>query len=273
MGHGSKDNWEIVGIDASLWFYKADSPFVGRDRIRLLEKIDELGSINKAAKSVGISYRTAWDAVNLINNLSASPLVEKASGGKGGGGAQLTESGRDVVRKYLLFQQEHQSFLATLEEKLGDLSGLQNFLDRVTVKVSARNVLYGTVANVSPGTVHVKVTLTLKGGSLLQAIVTRSAAEALELHEGQSVYALIQAGSVVVADDLDGLRISAGNLFEGTVSRLLNGPVNTEVDLEIPGGDTISAVITAESAQHMTLQPGSRACAFFKASHVILGVA
>nr|WP_320051130.1 TOBE domain-containing protein [uncultured Desulfuromonas sp.] len=264
---------ESVGLAGQLWFHKADKPFVGRDKICLLEKIDELGSINKAAKALGISYRTAWDAVNLINNLSDFPLVEKASGGKGGGGTHLTDLGKEIIRKYQLLQQEHQSFLVSLEEKLGDLSGLENFLDRVTVKVSARNVLYGTLANVSYGTVHAKATLTLKGGSLLHAIVTRSAAESLELHEGLSVYALIQAGSVVVADDLDGLRISAGNLFEGTVRRLLNGPVNTEVDLEIPGGDTISAVITAESAQHMKLQPGSRACAFFKASHVILGVA
>nr|WP_320115903.1 TOBE domain-containing protein [uncultured Desulfuromonas sp.] len=263
---------ETVGLTGHLWLQKADKPFVGQDRIRLLEKIDQLGSMNKAAKSLGISYRSAWDAVNLINNLSDAPLVEKASGGKGGGGAYLTESGRDLVRKYQFLQQEHQSFLATLEEKLGDLSGLENFLDRVTMKVSARNVFYGTVSQVSNGTVHVEVTLTLKGGSLLKAIVTRRAVDSLGLREGQPAYALVQAGSVVVADDMAGFRVSAGNFFKGTVSRLHGGLVNTEVDIEIPGGDTISAVVTLESAQRMGLQAGNRACVFFKASQVILGV-
>ncbi|WP_321531497.1 TOBE domain-containing protein [uncultured Desulfuromonas sp.] len=267
-----KDNLDGVVIDGSLWFCKEDSPFVGMDRIRLLEKIDELGSINKAAKVLGISYRTAWDAVNLINNLAEDPVVEKLSGGKGGGGTHLTESGRDIVRKYILFQEAHQDFLADLKEQLGDLSGLHNFLDRVTMRVSARNVFYGTISKIIHGTVHVEVRIALKEGASIKAIITESAADSLALREGKPVYALVQAGSVVVADAISNFKVSAGNFFDGTVSRLLHGPVNSEVDIELPGGETVSAVITLESAHQMALQPGCRACVFFKASHVILGV-
>ena len=53
-----------TGVAGSVSLQRHDQDFVGRDQIRLLERIDELGSITKAAKAVGISYKTAWDTVN-----------------------------------------------------------------------------------------------------------------------------------------------------------------------------------------------------------------
>ena len=52
----------------------------------MLEAIGSQGSISAAAKQQGISYRSAWDAVNEMNNLWDSPLVEKSPGGAHGGG-------------------------------------------------------------------------------------------------------------------------------------------------------------------------------------------
>ena len=57
-------------------------------RIALLAQIAELGSITRAAKAVGISYKGAWDAIDELNNLAERPLVERSVGGKGGGGAR-----------------------------------------------------------------------------------------------------------------------------------------------------------------------------------------
>ena len=86
-------NTASLGISGSVWLHREDQRFLGGDRISLLEKIDEYGSITKAAKSVGISYKTAWDVVNMINNLAEKPLVNRSVGGKGGGG-YLPYSGR-----------------------------------------------------------------------------------------------------------------------------------------------------------------------------------
>jgi len=83
-----------IGVDANLWLNRDNSRFLGADRIDLLEKIDELGSITKAAQAVGISYKTAWDQINTINNLAEKPLVERLTGGKGGGGTSLTAEGK-----------------------------------------------------------------------------------------------------------------------------------------------------------------------------------
>src|SRR5699024_9997926 len=60
------------------------------DSVRLLEAIARDGSINRAAKAVGISYRTARQRVESLNNLASSPLVARATGGRGGGGTRLT---------------------------------------------------------------------------------------------------------------------------------------------------------------------------------------
>ncbi|MFH7423278.1 LysR family transcriptional regulator, partial [Pseudomonas syringae pv. tagetis] len=62
-------------------------------RIALLQHIAELGSITRAAKSAGLSYNAAWDAIDELNNLAQKPLEERSSGGRGGGGAKLSEEG------------------------------------------------------------------------------------------------------------------------------------------------------------------------------------
>ena len=71
-----------IELDGTLWFRKSENRFLGADRIVLLETIDELGSISKAAKAVGMSYKTAWQLINTINNLSERAIVERTTGGK-----------------------------------------------------------------------------------------------------------------------------------------------------------------------------------------------
>ena len=69
-------------IDALLALRREGRFLVGRDRIKLLEAVAEHGSITKAAKAVGFSYKTAWDAVNSINNLLPSPAFVTKAGGR-----------------------------------------------------------------------------------------------------------------------------------------------------------------------------------------------
>jgi molybdate transport system regulatory protein len=68
------------------------------------------------------------------------------------------------------------------------------------------------------------------------------------------------------------MRISARNLLCGTVKKIIDGPVNAEVNVDLGEGNTICAVITYESVSGMGFSVGSHACALFKASSVILGV-
>ena len=268
-----KGNGSDLGLEASLWLHRAEHKFLGGDRIHLLEKIDELGSITQAAKAVGISYKTAWDAINLINNLAEKPLVDRLAGGKGGGGTSLTVAGKEVVAQFKTIQEEHRKFLGNLERRLGDAGSLYHFLRRIAMKVSARNTFTGTISSITLGAVNAEVVLSLKGGIPLVAVVTKGAVDNLGLKVGMEAYAIVKASSVIIGIDLHDAKVSARNIFCGTIARIIEGPVNTEVDVKIGGGNTVSAVITHNSAINLDLKEGAHACTLFKASSVIIGVA
>lgn len=140
------------------------------------------------------------------------------------------------------------------------------------MKLSARNVFYGTVSQITKGAVNAEVILNIKGRTLV-AVVTNGAIDNLDLTEGQSAHAIIKASSIIIGTDLHDAKVSARNVMCGTVSKVIEGPVSAEVDIDMGGGTTISAVITHESSKTLGLKEGGHACALFKASSVILGVA
>lgn len=263
---------DAIGLDGSIWFQKADSKFLGGDRIALLEKIEELGSISSAAKAVGTSYKTAWHLVNMMNNLSEKPLVERMTGGKGGGGTMLTKEGKNVIKQFRIVQEEHRKFLQNLEGRLGENNNLYQFLKRIAMKISARNIFSGTVETITKGAVNAEVILLLKGGSRIVSIITNGSVDHLGLKVGLNAYAIIKASSIIIGQDLHEAKISTRNIMRGTISKLIEGPVSTEVDVEIGGGNVISAVITHGSSEKLSLKEGDNICAAFKASSVILGI-
>lgn len=168
--------------------------------------------------------------------------------------------------------QEHRKFLDNLAEKLGNYDTRYQFLRRISMKVSARNVFVGTVSKVKKGAVNAEVDLTLKGGDAIAAIITNDSVDNLGLTEGSEAYAIVKASWIILGTDLHAAKISTRNILCGTVTRVVEGSVNTEIDLKLPGGNTVSAVITKESAVSLGLKEGGHACAAFKASSVIIGV-
>ena len=251
---------------------RADRTLVGGNRIDLLEAIDRCGSISGAAREVGISYKTAWDAVDAMNNAAGKPLVLRAVGGVGGGGTMLTEEGKETVRLYRVLQGEHQRFIGRLEGRLGDVGRLYSLLRRVTMRVSARNVFLGKVKEVRKGAVNTEVTIGLPGGEILCSVITNESAGVLGLKPGLEAYAFFKASAVILGKDLHNAKVSARNLLCGTVSRIVHGPVNAEVTVDLPGGSVLTAIITEESANRLLLANGDHVCALVKASSVILGL-
>jgi len=67
-------------------------------RIDILRQIGQGGSISQAARAVGVSYKAAWQAIDTLTNLAGVPLVHRAVGGTGGGGAVLTDAGHALLR-------------------------------------------------------------------------------------------------------------------------------------------------------------------------------
>ena len=73
---------------------------IGPGKVELLRTIGELRSISAAAKAMGLTYKRAWLLINTLSQGLREPVVETAKGGKGGGGAQLTEYGISLIRCY-----------------------------------------------------------------------------------------------------------------------------------------------------------------------------
>jgi molybdate transport system regulatory protein len=73
---------------------------MGPGKAELLQAIGETGSISAAARRMKMSYRRAWLLVDTMNQCFNGPLVETATGGNHGGGARITELGKEVLRRY-----------------------------------------------------------------------------------------------------------------------------------------------------------------------------
>jgi molybdate transport system regulatory protein len=85
---------------ASVWIEKDGELYLGGGRVMLLERLEQLGSIAAAARSMNLTYRNAWLWIDSMNRLAPAPLVEKITGGAGGGHARLTDEGRKAIAEY-----------------------------------------------------------------------------------------------------------------------------------------------------------------------------
>jgi molybdate transport system regulatory protein len=117
--HARKDLRPSVGLRGRIWIDSREGTFLGYGRIILLERIREYGSITKAAKSMEMSYRHAWELADSMNRQSAAVLIEANTGGKGGGGAKLTEAGEQAIRLFWKFYADFQDFLEKEAKVLG----------------------------------------------------------------------------------------------------------------------------------------------------------
>ena len=103
------------------WIDIDGKKFFGPGRAQLLVMIDKNGSLSKAAKEMGMSYRKAWSMVEDMNQRGQQPYVELHKGGTQGGGAELTPRGNTVLAA---FQHMNAQIQATLEQHTQDMLGL-----------------------------------------------------------------------------------------------------------------------------------------------------
>ena len=122
--------------------------FADPRRIALLKQIDSTGSISQGAKNAGISYKSAWDAINEMNQLSEQTLVDRATGGKGGGGAVLTRYGQRLIQLYDLLAQIQQKAFDVLSDD--DALPLDSLLAAAVVRFNSIDPIEGTETQLLP---------------------------------------------------------------------------------------------------------------------------
>ncbi|PRF79176.1 molybdenum-dependent transcriptional regulator [Burkholderia multivorans] len=270
----SPSSAEPLALGGELWLRAGEQTLGGATRIALLAAIGDTGSITRAAKAVGLSYKAAWDAIDTMNNLAGEPLVVRSTGGKGGGGTTLTPRATSLIAAFRTIEREHRRFIVAASAAVAGFDVDWALLGRIGMKTSARNQWVGKVESIVRGTVNDEVTLMLPGGQAIVAVLTHDGAQTLGLHAGAHACALVNASSVVLAADDGGPapKVSARNRLRGTVESVDGGAVNSEVTLALDGGGTLTAVVTNDSVEALQLVAGRRAFALFKASSVLLAM-
>lgn len=238
-------------------------------RIRLLEAIDRVGSLNRAAREVPLSYKAAWDALDTMNQHAPEPLVVRATGGAGGGGTRLTDYARQLVALYRAMESSQQDILNRLPgvPTEGDAPALRTLIRRMSMRTSARNQLACHVLGLADRGGLVDVRLDLGQGDAIVATITPTSAQAMELRPGDELYALIKAPWVQISLRAP-RRQASRNRLAGQLVALQPRRTHTGCTVELPGGLRIEATVPNEEATD--LAPGLPVWASFATDSAVL---
>ncbi|HDS9359567.1 TPA: molybdenum-dependent transcriptional regulator [Enterobacter cancerogenus] len=243
--------------------------FADPRRIALLKQIEQTGSISQGAKNAGISYKSAWDAINEMNTLSEQTLVDRATGGKGGGGAVLTRYGQRLIQLYdLLAQIQQKAFDVLSDDDNIPLDSLLGAISRFSLQTSARNQWFGTVTARDNSLVQQHIDILLADGTTrLKAAITAQSGERLGLDEGKEVLVLLKAPwvNITLQPERAG---EADNQLRGAISHIERGEEQCEVLMTLPDGQVLCATVPASEASE--LAEGAIVTAYFNADRVIL---
>ena len=260
----------MLNISSNLTLELFNQPFLLEKRIDLLFAIQKTGSISKAAKEVPMSYKAAWEAVEAMNNLSISPIVTRETGGAGGGGTTLTQYGENLLTTYSLLKEEQRKFIENLN-RITDLnSGTLKTIKRLSMQISARNQIIGTIEKISLGAVNSEIQMKLKSGKSIVSIITNSSVENLGLAINDEVVAVIKSSNVLLSTQTN-LKLSARNSLNGNIEEINIGSVNAEVVVNIGNEDKIVAIVTINSIENMGLKVGASVDVIIKASDIMIG--
>ena len=232
-------------------------------RIELLRRVGECGSISQAARSAGVSYKAAWQAIHTLTNLAGEPLVDSSVGGAGGGGARLTAAGARLLRAAEQMDAARHDVLARINDPAAQALAAP--------RTSMRNHLPCTVARLDsagPGDPLVRVVLALPEGGEMTSLITRESAQLLGLVPGLDLLALCKATAVRIGPWGDDASPADANRLPGRVLRAARGTRHDELTLTLAGG----LQLVGFAAHPNRLRAGSRAQAQVEPSAVVLAL-
>jgi molybdate transport system regulatory protein len=91
---------EKIRVRSKVWLECEGHPFFGDGRLNLLDAVNKTGSINAAAKALGVSYRKAWSQLREMEKNAPFPLLERRVGGSGGGQTLLTNNAQMLLQRF-----------------------------------------------------------------------------------------------------------------------------------------------------------------------------
>jgi len=172
-----------------IWIEYKGKPVLGKGGAQILEHIEKENSISKAAEKLSMSYRYVWSYLKKIEEAIGEPVIKTYRGGKsGGGGARLTKFGKILLNEY-----------KRVESYLGEVLSDKEYWEAVGLKISARNRLKGKVLAVEKEALTAKIKVEITVPAVVTALISREAAEELNIKVGDEVEAVIKATEVMIA--------------------------------------------------------------------------
>ncbi|MCZ8092800.1 MAG: LysR family transcriptional regulator [Acidovorax sp.] len=278
-------------MPASLSLSDALGHALSDKRIDILRQIGQGGSISQAARAVGVSYKAAWQAVDTLTNLAGTPLVKRAVGGAGGGGAVLTEAGQQLLTAADAMAQARGAVLARWQAD----PHAGRAVARLAVRTSMRNqwpcVVQGVQVHGQIVLVHLGLALATAGegaceppvsgrsdgADFLAARITRESAELLGLQPGLVVQALCKATAVRVERAAPGAPVpqASASTFRlpAKAVRVVRGALGDEVAAELMLGTRATGVqMVGFAAPGSGLRVGSRVVLVVEDTAVVLAL-
>lgn len=256
-------------LNGRFWLEKDGQSFLGSGRIELLKRIESTGSMNAAAKEMKMSYKAAWDRLNSMNELAKKPLLERQTGGKGGGGTKLTPYAYEMIETYEKLEALHRQFIERFSEAGDSPEHLEKVLNRHFLTTSARNQLLCKITNISYDTIYAKITLRLSEKQKLVSTITAKSMKSLNLKVGDDVYAIIKSSDVRVSKTPPN-NAQETNSLETQLLGIESNESKSELRLRLDDQKELIAVLGHEQSREM--QEGEKLFAEINFSAIIIGM-
>lgn len=153
----------------------------------LLRRVSETGSLTRAAKAIGISYRSAWDRVKKLDENLGQQVIETKVGGRTGGGTKLSEAGLSLLKE---FRRVRKYLFDALEDR--------EFWEHISYRLSARNSIKARIMEIQRGDVTSEIKMRVLVPGSLTSIISNEAVDELGLKENDAVDAIIKATEVII---------------------------------------------------------------------------
>lgn len=252
-------------VDGRFWISIEDKSFLGRGKVELLKAIEKYGSISQAAKSIKMSYKAAWDSIDAMNNTADEPLVERVSGGKGGGGTVVTANGKEMIRIYDEISAKYKKFLDFLSKDSDELAEVLAQSKKISFQTSARNQFWGEVAEIVEDGLISTIKIKIKDDFFLYTTITSKSAQNMQLAQNSDVFVLIKA-------NFFDLEHSYKNRFEVTIKNIEKSQKECELELLTDQEVLLVATVSLELAKKLDLEIDKNIFVSVDPANIIIGV-